>query len=215
VTLFAGFAYARSMNEEFWNERYRGAEYFYGTEPNDFIRAEAHRIPPGPVLCLAEGEGRNAVFLAGLGHPTTAIDMSREGLRKAKELAARRGVSIEVVHADLANYELPSETYSGIVAVFAHVPTHVRRRLHAAVPRALVPGGVFLLEAYRPEQLAFGTGGPREAAVLMTKSELEEDLRGLELLVSRDVEREINEGPMHRGMSATVQIAARRGRGEG
>jgi hypothetical protein len=200
--------YKTCVSSQFWEKRYGGETYAYGTEPNDFVRAEAHRIPPGPVLCLAEGEGRNAVFLAGLGHPVTAVDFAREGLRKAGQLAASRGVTVELVHADLATYTPERAAWSGIVSIFAHTAPAVRRRIHGLVAGALRPGGVFLLEAYRPEQLELGSGGPKEVALLPTLAQLRDELAGLELVVARDVVREIVEGAFHGGPSATVQIVA-------
>jgi len=190
----------------FWDERYGTDEYAYGIEPNDFLRAEAHRIPPGPVLCLAEGEGRNAVFLAGLGHQVTAVDLSVEGMRKTERLAQRRGVTIEVIQADLATFELGLDRWSGIVEIFAHVPPPVRHRIHAQIPLALRAGGCLVLETYRPEQLALGTGGPKELSLLSTLAELREQLSPLELVVARDANREIHEGRFHAGPSATVQL---------
>lgn len=190
----------------FWDERYGSDEYAYGVEPNDFLRAEARRIPPGPVLCLAEGEGRNAVFLAGLGHQVTAVDLSIEGLRKAERLAQRHGVTIEIIQADLATFDLGLDRWSGIVEIFAHVPPAVRQRVHAQIPRALRAGGCHVLETYRPEQLALGTGGPKELTLLSTLAELREQLSTLELVVARDANREIHEGRFHDGPSATVQL---------
>ena len=190
----------------FWDDRYRGETYAYGVEPNDFVRSEAPRIPPGRVLCLAEGEGRNAVFLASLGYAVTAVDLSVEGLRKAGLLARQRDVTLDLVHADLAAYELEAGAFTGIVSIFAHLPAPARRRLHAQIPRALVAGGVFLLETYRPEQVALGTGGPRDVALLPTLAELEAELADLDLVVAREVEREIHEGTLHGGKSATAQI---------
>jgi SAM-dependent methyltransferase len=197
---------------KFWDDRFAGDEYAYGTEPNDFVRAEAHRIPPGRVLCLAEGEGRNATYLAGLGHAVTAVDFSAAGLRKAERLAHARGVVLELVHADLADWEPPADAFAGIVSIFAHTPPEVRRRIHGLVPRALVPGGCFLLEAYRPEQLALGTGGPKDPAFMMTAAALRDELAPLELETLRAVEREIHEGPFHGGPSATVQLVGVRRR---
>jgi SAM-dependent methyltransferase len=195
-----------------WDERYGRPEYAYGTEPNDFLRAEAGRIPRGRVLCLAEGEGRNAVHLAGLGHEVTAVDLSIEGLRKARELARERGVSIAVEQADLATYVPAQAAYEGVVTIFGHLPAPVRERLYGTIASSLVPGGVFVLEAYRPEQLAFGTGGPRDRALLASLDELRAELVGLDLVVAREVEREIHEGALHDGRSATVQIVGvRRG----
>lgn len=189
-----------------WDARFSGDDYAYGTAPNDFLSAEGHRIPPGRVLSLAEGEGRNATFLAGLGHAVTAVDYSAEGLKKAARLGAARGVSLELVHADLASYTLPKSAFAGIVSIFGHLAPETRRRLHAEVAEALLPGGVFLLEAYRPAQLALGTGGPKDVNLLMSLDLLRDELRGLELVVAREVERDIREGRLHQGQSATVQV---------
>jgi len=189
-----------------WDQRYGTDEYAYGVEPNDFLRAEAHRIPPGPVLCLAEGEGRNAVFLAGLGYQVTAIDLSTEGLRKAERLARRHGVTLELIHGDLATFDLSLDRWSGIVEIFVHVPLLIRRRIHAQLPLALRVGGCLVLETYRPEQLALGTGGPKDVALLGSLADLREELSPLELVVAREANRDIHEGRFHDGPSATVQI---------
>ena len=159
------------------------------------------------MLCLADGEGRNSVFLASLGYTVTAVDLSVEGLRKAEQLARERGVSVEFVHADLAEYDFP-QALSGIVSIFAHVPRALRQRLHEQSAAALAAGGVFLLEAYRPEQLAFGTGGPRDVALLPSLAELEHELHPLHLVTARAVERDVQEGIFHGGPSATVQVIA-------
>jgi SAM-dependent methyltransferase len=196
------------MSSQFWDDRYRADEYAYGRAPNEFLRAQAHRIPPGRVLCLAEGEGRNAVFLAGLGYEVTAVDFSVEGLRKAERLARAEHVHIETVHADLAEYEPDHDAFTGIVSIFGHLPPLVRKQVHAWVPRALRSGGVFILEAYTPKQLAFDTGGPRDVAMLMTLAGLEEELAPLTIAIGREVEREIHEGAFHGGPSATVQLVA-------
>jgi SAM-dependent methyltransferase len=198
------------MDSKFWDDRFGGDGYTYGQEPNTFLSAEAHRIPLGRVLCLAEGEGRNAVFLAGLGHDVTAVDFSAEGLRKAERLARERNVKLTTVHADLATYEIEDESFTGIVAIFMHLPMAVRKRVLGLVARALRPGGVFILEAYRPEQLAFGTGGPRDAALLPTLASLKEELSSLTFEVGREVERDVHEGALHAGPSATVQVVATR-----
>lgn len=189
-----------------WDERYGRPEYVYGTEPNDFLRAEAGRIPKGRVLCLAEGEGRNAVYLAGLGHEVTAVDLSIEGLKKAERLARERGVALTVEQADLAMYVPTPAAYEGIVTIFGHLPAPVRKRLYGMIAASLVPGGVFILEVYRPEQLAFGTGGPKDPTMLPTLALLREELVGLEFVVANEVEREIHEGIFHGGQSATVQV---------
>ncbi|MFT3868164.1 MAG: class I SAM-dependent methyltransferase [Nibricoccus sp.] len=198
------------MEASFWNDRYAGNEGFvFGTEPNLFLAEMAGKIPAGPVLCLGEGEGRNAVHLATLGHSVTAVDQSEVGLAKARRLAETRGVTVTTQVADLANYKIAPGRWSGIVSIFCHLPPELRRRVYAGAVRGLAPGGIFILEAYTPAQLAFGTGGPKDVALLPTLSALREELTGLELLVARELEREVIEGTSHSGHSAVVQIMAR------
>jgi SAM-dependent methyltransferase len=199
-----------NMDATFWNDRYAVAGHVYGEAPNAFVAEVAPQIPAGPVLCLAEGEGRNAVHLAMLGHRVTAVDQSEIGLAKARRLAGTRGVEIETVLADLANYSIATGAWAGIVATFAHLPPALRRRVHRDVVAGLQPGGVFVLEAYTPAQLAFGTGGPKSPELLMTLATLREELSGLQFLIARELERDVIEGDGHTGRGAVVQILARR-----
>lgn len=198
------------MDVAFWNNRYSTGDYVYGEKPNGFVAETAPQIPAGPVLCLAEGEGRNAAHLAALGHPVTAIDQSEAGLAKARRLAAVRGVEIETIVAELENYLIAPGAWAGIVATFAHLPPPLRRRIHREVVAGLRPGGVFILEAYAPAQLAFGTGGPKSPELLMTLPVLREELSGLDFLIRCELEREVIEGKGHTGHGAVVQILARR-----
>lgn len=198
------------MEAAFWDQRYAGEAYFYGEEPNAFVAAHAPLIPPGPVLCLAEGEGRNAVFLAERGHAVTAMDQSSVGLAKARQLAARRGVSLTTEVADLTTYTIQPGHWSGIVATFVHLPPPLRRQVHAAVVAGLQPGGVYLLEAYHPDQLQHGTGGPGNVDLLMTLADLRNELHGLELIHGRELTRSVLEGHAHTGLAAVVQIVARK-----
>mgnify|MGYP003949594921 CR=1 FL=1 len=198
-----------------WDQRYAEEGYAYGTRPNDFLVAQASRIKAGGrVLCLAEGEGRNAVHLATLGFEVVAVDTSPVGLEKARSLADSQGVSISTVHADLADYDLGVDAWDAIISVFAHVRPPLRRELHAAIFRALRPEGVFLLEAYTPRQPEMpGNGGPPASRpdMFMTANGLTEELVGLKLHVCQEVERDIHEGRYHNGMSAVVQVVGRRG----
>lgn len=189
-----------------WDERYSEPGYAYGTGPNDFLVSVADGIPRGPVLCLAEGEGRNAVYLAQQGHQVTAVDQSPVGLAKARELARSRGVSIEAVAADLADYTIAAGAWAGVVLIWAHLPPDLRRRVHAAAVRGLRPGGALVLEAYAPGQLGRGTGGPPSRPLLMDLEALRSELDGLDLEIARELEREVHEGRFHDGRSAVVQV---------
>jgi SAM-dependent methyltransferase len=196
-----------------WDERYSGSVYFYGTEPNDFLRERAAAIKPGgSVLCLGEGEGRNAAWLAGRGLEVTALDQSGEGLRKARELSATRGVTVKTLQADLASHDILPAGWDAIVSIWCHLPSPLRARVHAQVVAGLRPDGVFLLEAYRPEQLRFGTGGPKDADLLPGLDQLRQELTGLQFEHGVELERDVHEGQGHSGPSAVVQVVARRAR---
>jgi len=198
------------FDASFWDKRYAATGYVYGTGPNEFLAAVAAQIPAGPVLCLAEGEGRNAVHLARRGHAVTAVDQSAVGLAKARALAARNGVSLTTHVADLSVYAIPPLLWSGIIVIFVHLPPDLRAAVLARSVAGLRPGGVLVLECYSPAQLAFDTGGPRDVALLPTLAALRTELAGLDLLHGQELERDILEGDGHTGRGAVVQILARR-----
>lgn len=191
-----------------WDERYRGDDYFYGTQANDFLARQYAEIPPGEVLCLAEGEGRNAVFLAEQGYQVTAVDASAVGLQKAVKLAAKRGVHITTIHADLADFDIGINRWSGIVSIFCHLPPSLRQLIHSRLADALLPGGVLLLEAYTPAQLHFGTGGPPVAEMMMDSEILRAEIPGLSFRHLLEQQREVIEGEGHTGRAAVVQAIA-------
>lgn len=195
-----------------WDKRYSNEEFAYGTEPNDFLKSEFSTIPSGgKVLCLAEGEGRNAVFLAKQGYDVTAVDQSPVGLVKAKNLAAQNGVSINTVVANLDDYALGENNWDGIVSIAAHVPPMLRKQLHLNVVKALKQDGVFILEGYTERQLEMdGVGGPPNKELLLSLSELNEELTGLSFNIAHEIDRHISEGKFHQGESAVVQIIARK-----
>jgi SAM-dependent methyltransferase len=189
-----------------WDRRYSAPEYVYGTAPNQFLASVVHRLPTGRVLSLGEGEGRNAVFLAEQGFAVVGVDRSRVGLAKARRLAAERSVALGAVLADLAGFPIAPHAFDVIVSIFCHLPPRSRAQVHAAVVAGLRPGGVFVLEAYTPRQLAYGTGGPPVPELLVSLSDLETELDGLELAIAREVDRDVVEGRLHHGLGAVVQV---------
>lgn len=191
-----------------WDERYSEPGFAYGTAPNEFLVAVVDRIPHGKILSLAEGEGRNAVYLASLGYEVTGVDGSAVGLRKAGELAAKLGVAITTIHADLSAFEIEPEQWDGIIACYCHLPSAIRIPLHRAAVQGLKDGGVFVLEAFSKEQLGYGTGGPQSLDMLMSLDELKQELAGLELVRTVRVEREVREGSGHTGLASVIQILA-------
>jgi hypothetical protein len=194
----------------FWDQRYSEEGFAYGDGPNDFVRACAPRIPAGRVLCLAEGQGRNAVHLAGLGFAVTAMDQSPVGMAGAAALATSRGVTLDTVVAGLEDFAIAPGAWQGIVCTFAHLPPPLRRRVHAAVVAGLAPGGVFILEAYGPRQLGLGTGGPDDPERLAGVGTLRAEFAGLDFEIAHEVERDVVEGRYHTGRASTVQLLARK-----
>ena len=197
-----------------WDQRYDEEGFAYGTEPNDFLKAQFTQIPKGGrVLCLAEGEGRNAVFLAKHGYAVTAVDQSTVGLEKAKKLAIDNGVEISTTVADLSDYDFGIDTWDGIVSIAAHVPPLLRKQLHTQTVNALKADGVFILEGYTERHLEMdGAGGPPQSQkeLLMSLDDLLVELEGLEFIIADEVERHISEGKYHQGESAVVQVVARK-----
>ena len=192
-----------------WEARYGSKRFLYGTEPNDFLRDSVADLAPGDALCLADGEGRNGVYLATLGHRVTSVDLTEAGMAKAARRAAERGVEISTVVADLADFDLGETSWDLIVSIFAHTPPPVRRRLHASIASALRPGGRFVLEAYTPDQVGRGTGGPPVPELTMTLVGLRAELTGMHIDHGCEILRDVQEGPGHDGQGAVVQVTAR------
>jgi SAM-dependent methyltransferase len=191
-----------------WDERYSSDEYAYGTTPNEFLVAEHIYIPKGKVLSLAEGEGRNAVYLAKLGYAVTAVDASVVGLNKAKKLADDNNVVVEFIHADLADYDLGENAWDGIVSIFCPLPSWLRKDLYKRVLSGLKVNGVFLLEAYTPEQLKHGTGGGNSIDVMQSEKSVATELAGLTFKLLAELERSVIEGRYHTGIGSVVQAVA-------
>ncbi|HPF37021.1 MAG TPA: class I SAM-dependent methyltransferase [Phycisphaerae bacterium] len=193
-----------------WDERYSGDDYVYGTQPNDFLAQRHSALPKGRILSLAEGEGRNAVFLAKQGYDVTALDGSEVGLAKAVRLAEQNGVRIHTIHADLTDFDPGVAEWDGIVSIFAHIPEDARRRLYSRVATSLRQGGAFLLEAYTPAQIGRGTGGPQTPDLLPTCDKLRSELTGMTFTRLEELERDVIEGVFHTGRAAVVQAIAER-----
>ncbi len=191
-----------------WESRYDTDAYVYGTAPNDFLAATVAELPPGRTLCIADGEGRNGVYLATLGHEVTSVDMTESGMAKAARLAKTTGVELTTVVADLAEYDFGEQRWDLIVSIFAHTPPDIRGRVHGAIAQALAPGGRLILEAYTPDQIGRGTGGPKVPELTMTLAGLSQELTGMEILTGEEKIRSVIEGPGHTGDGAVVQVVA-------
>lgn len=194
-----------------WNKRFAGAGFLFGTEPNQWLRGHAVWSPGQKVLCVADGEGRNSVWLAERGMAVDAFDISEVGVAKARELATRRGVQVNFTVADCDAYSWPSGHYDGIAVIFVQfADPELRTRMFRHICASLKPGGVMVLQGYTPRQLEYKTGGPPIASHLYTAAMLRESFAGLEVLELLEYEAEVDEGSGHKGLSALVGMVARR-----
>lgn len=195
-----------------WNMRYQIESYLFGVEPNEFLVAEAHRLTPHQrVLCVADGEGRNSVWMARQGLDVEAFDISEVAVGKARRLAAEHGAHVDFNCASVAGFDWPINRYDAVAAIFIQFLTALERPwLFDQILRSLQPGGLLLLEGYRVEQLNYGTGGPSVPEQLYREEQLRDELRAFEILELRSEDREVQEGASHRGMSALIEVVARR-----
>ncbi|MCA9274154.1 MAG: class I SAM-dependent methyltransferase [Phycisphaerales bacterium] len=199
------------MTTDFWNERYASNELVYGEAPNEFVALNANLIPnSGTALDIAAGEGRNALYLASFGLDVLAIDQSTVGLQKAERLAKERGLTLRTQAVDLNDFSAEPESFDVITSTFAHVPQAIRAKVHTGVRSWLKPGGVFLLEAYAPDQIHRDTGGPKDPALLAPLGTILQELDGLEIVHRASIVRDVIEGNFHSGQASVVQVVAKK-----
>lgn len=199
---------------ERWNNRYRGADYWFGTAANAFLRAQRERLAPGlSALCIADGEGRNSVWLAEQGLVVTAFDFSPAGCEKSTRLAAEHGVQVDLQVADVDGWDWQPERFDVVAAIFVQFATPaMRQRLFHGILRTLKPHGLLILQGYRPEQIAYGTGGPKQVEHLYTEALLREQFKSLDILHLASHNAAIEEGAGHSGISALIDLVARKPR---
>ena len=202
-----------NLGSDHWDHRYgdAGNDFVFGTAPNDFLAACVEHLPAGAALCLAEGEGRNAVYLAERGHTVTAVDQSSVGLAKAQRLAKQRDVALTTATADLADYDIEAGWWGLIVSIFCHLPRALRREVYGRVAAGLRPGGTIVLEAYSPRQVEFRTGGPvKSPELLVPIDNVRHEFPGIVWDIAHEIERDVVEGNGHTGRAAVVQLCGRR-----
>ena len=200
------------MDSQFWDERYATDSYIFGTAPNQFLAGQSGLIRSGMrALAIADGEGRNGVWLAEQGVHVHAVDYSAIALDKAHKLAAERGVSMEFEQVDVLNWDWPEETYNLVAAIFIQfAPPPERDRIIAGIRRTLKSGGLLILQGYTPKQIEFGTGGPPNAVNMYTAELLKEWFGDWDITHLKEHESFVNEGSHHHGMSALVDMVAQK-----
>jgi SAM-dependent methyltransferase len=195
-----------------WDKRFDTAHYVYGKEPSRFLKLNAKLLQAGQtVLAIADGEGRNSVFMAELGMTVTAMDGSSKGLEKACRLAQNRGVRVDFRLADLRDWDWDATGYDVVAAIFIQFADPAfRAEIFDGIERTLKPGGLLMLHGYTLGQIELGTGGPPVPELLYTREMLEERFGGWDMVRLEEYEAELDEGPGHSGLSALIDLIARR-----
>lgn len=195
-----------------WNERFSADEYLFGTQPAQaLVRHGQHFTAGDRVLCIADGEGRNSVWLAEQGCAVTAWDGSRNAIDKARRLAEARRVNVVFHHADAATYDWPADNFDAVVGIFFQfAPPALRGRIFAGMQRCIRPGGLIFVHGYTHRQLHYGTGGPKDADQLYSHSLLATAFAGCDIIILEEYEAELCEGTGHNGRSAVIDLVARR-----
>ena len=197
---------------DFWNTRFSEQSYLFGTEPNAFLSSQRARLRPGMrALAVADGEGRNGVWLAKQGLDVLSVDFSPVALKKADELAAAAQVTLKTECVDLATWDWGGPRFDLVAAIFIQfAEPDLRDHIFRKMKEVLVPGGLLLLEGYGPKQLAHGTGGPQDLNKLYTPALLKETFSDMDILLLEEYDADLSEGERHKGMSAVVDLVAQK-----
>ena len=197
---------------ERWNGRFAAEDYVFGTAPNAFLAAQASLLTPGMrALCIADGEGRNSVWLARQGLQVTAFDFSPVGIAKARKLAERFGAKVDYRLSGVDAWHWDAQPYDVVAAIFVQFASPPQRqRMFDGVKQALKTGGLLILQGYRPEQIEYGTGGPKRRENMYTEAMLRDCFGELDILHLASHDDVVDEGPGHSGMSALIDLVARR-----
>ncbi len=205
---------AHSLNQALvrWEARFSVGEYLFGVRPNAYLASKAALLTRGSrALSLADGEGRNSVWLAEQGLRVDAFDFSPTAVAKAERLALSRGVRVGFNVSEVFAWNWAPATYDLVAAIFIQfLRPAERERLFPLIKQTLKPGGLLILQGYRPEQLKFGTGGPPEADHLYTEPMIRQALEDMDLIELRSYEEQVDEGKGHAGMSALMGVVARK-----
>ena len=192
--------------QEFWDKRYSEKEYAYGESPNQFFMNEIQNLEPGTLLLPAEGEGRNAVFAAGIGWNVTAFDYSINAIQKAINLAKKKNVNFEYLHRNFDSLKLIDEHFDCIALTFVHPPAEKRCSIHRNLLNYLKIGGKLILEGFSKKQIDKNSGGPKNKEMLFSKEEIARDFEQLKDIKISEEEIILQEGIYHRGPASVIRL---------
>jgi len=198
---------------QYWNERFNKAEFIFGKEPNEYLVEQASKYlkKNDKVLCIADGEGRNGVWLAKQGMQVVGFDASDIALSKAKQFAQDNQVQVEYFFSDTDSFDWQANAYDAVIAIFIQfADPAMRERIFQNAYKTLKSGGVFILQGYTPKQLEYKTGGPSLLEHLYTEEMIRDLCRDFEILDLSCYEKELNEGARHAGMSALLGLVAQK-----
>lgn len=200
---------------ERWDKRYSNDEFAYGEEPNNYLKEQLEKLPPGAVLFPAEGEGRNAVFAARLGWIVSAFDISTEGKSKALQLSTANNVTIDYQVGELQTLNYHKEQFDVIALIYAHFPAEIKSSYHKTLDKYLRKDGQVIFEAFSKKHIDYISknekmGGPREAAMLFSIDEIKSDFPDYEILELEEKEIELNEGQFHNGKGSVIRFVGRK-----
>lgn len=195
------------MKDDFWNQRYAEPGFAYGLEPNLFLKEQVERLPDeAKILVPADGEGRNAIFLARQGFEVVSFDASEVGVQKARTLAEQHGLEIDARACSAQDFDFGESRYDAVALIFFHAPPEVRRYVHKQTLKCLKPNGLVLLNAFSVEQLGRESGGPKNKQMLFTEELLREDFSSCSKLTVQSYTASLNEGPYHRGEACLLSL---------
>jgi 2-polyprenyl-3-methyl-5-hydroxy-6-metoxy-1,4-benzoquinol methylase len=198
---------------QFWNERFDKEEFIFGKEPNEYLVEKTHKyLKSGQkVLCIADGEGRNGVWLARQGMQVIGFDASDIALAKAKQFAKDNQVKVEYTFSDTDSFAWQPNAYDAVIAIFIQfADPAMRARIFKQAHAALKQGGIFILQGYTPKQLEYKTGGPSLIDHLYTEEMIRDLAKDFEILELSVYEKELSEGARHTGMSALLGLTAKK-----
>ncbi len=196
---------------QMWNQRFDQAAYIFGEEPNAYLQSQAQHLKPGSALAVADGEGRNGVWLAQQGLKVTGFDLSAVAIQKAQQLAARKGVRAQWVCSDWHSFDWAQAPYDNVVGIFVQfAPPAEREALFQRMDASLKPGGTLVIQGYSLQQLSFNTGGPGKREHLYDEALLTRAFAAYDLLDLRTYEAVLSEGTAHSGRSGLIGLTARK-----